>query len=309
MFVNYRGSVFGIIAWQWKYMVFFTVAAAIVVGADIAAVTFAPEYREMLRLPALPLGVVGGAIGIFTSFRTNSAYDRWWEGRKLWGRLINTSRHFTSQVLVYLRHESGEITELQTRLVRRHVAYVHVLRCLLREQNPQQDKEVAEFLDTGELEGLRGSSNATHALLFAQMKELQKEVDERRLDLFHQQLLDQSLRELLDIQGGCERIKKTPFPRGYGYIAERLILAFSVLFPLGIVADMSWLAIPMSVLVCTAFLLISEVGRVLEDPFTMFWPALPLTALSRTIEINLRERLGETKLPPMPVPDAKGILM
>jgi ion channel-forming bestrophin family protein len=72
---------------------------------------------------------------------------------------------------------------------------------------------------------------------------------------------------------------------------------------------MHWFTIPISVLVCASFLLISEVGRVLEDPFTMFWPALPLSALATTIEINLREQLGETDLPALPRPDARGILM
>ena len=79
--------------------------------------------------------------------------------------------------------------------------------------------------------------------------------------------------------------------------------------PLGLVKDLGWGAVPVTFLVCMAFLMINEVGRVLEDPFTMFWPALPLSALSKTIEINLRERLGETELPPMPVQDERGILM
>jgi putative membrane protein len=98
-------------------------------------------------------------------------------------------------------------------------------------------------------------------------------------------------------------------PRGYGYFAELLIQMFGVLLPLGLVQDLVWLTIPITVLVCLAFTLISEVGRVLEDPFTTFWPALPLSALSKTIEINLRERLGEEDLPPMPKPDERGILM
>ncbi|MCA9619570.1 MAG: hypothetical protein KC731_11110, partial [Myxococcales bacterium] len=108
---------------------------------------------------------------------------------------------------------------------------------------------------------------------------------------------------------GCERIKKTPLPRGYAFIAERLIMAFSFLFPLATVAELGWFVIPVSVLVCLAFTLISEAGRVLEDPFSTFWNGLPLMALSRTIEVNLRQRLGETDLPPIPGPDKHGILM
>jgi predicted membrane chloride channel (bestrophin family) len=122
--------------------------------------------------------------------------DRWWEGRKLWGRLVNLSRHFATQVQSYL---AGEPVSVRHELVRRHIAYVHVLRCLLRGQNPLEDDEVIA--------------------------------------------------------------------------------------------------------------LINEVGRVLETPFTMFWPTLPLSALSRTIEIDLRQRIGDTDLPLALQPDARGILM
>ena len=79
----------------------------------------------------MPVAVVGGAIGIFVSFRTNSAYDRWWEGRKLWGQLVNSSRHFCSQVLVYLPPGPAGPSPLQVELIRRQIAYVHALRVLL----------------------------------------------------------------------------------------------------------------------------------------------------------------------------------
>jgi putative membrane protein len=141
------------------------------------------------------------------------------------------------------------------------------------------------------------------------MRDLQLEVRGGKLELFHLQLLDGTLRDLINTQGGCERIKNTPFPRGYGYIAERLILVFSILLPMGMAEAMSWYAVPISILVCSGFLLISETGRVLEDPFTLFWPALPLAALSRTIEINLLERLGVSELPPALTPNERGVLM
>jgi putative membrane protein len=308
MFVDYRGSILGIIQWQWRAVLVFTLSAAAITLLYQFAPLLEPwvTLRPYLRLPALPLGVVGGAIGIFTSFRTNSAYDRWWEGRKLWGQLVNTSRHFATQVLSYLPDDDGE---LKRRLIERQIGYVHLLRCVLRAQNPENDDAARRSLGERLLSDLATSSNPTYAVLHLQLTELRDQARAGRLELFHLTLLDESIRTLLDVQGGCERIKKTPFPRGYGFIAERLILAFSLLFPLALVGEMGWLTIPMSVLVCTSFLLISEVGRVLEDPFTMFWPALPLSAISTTIEINLRERLGDPDRPPLPKPDAKGILM
>lgn len=300
MFVDYRGSILGLLGWQWKAVTVFLAAAVAIVLLDRVG------HLQQLRIPALPLGVVGGAIGIFVSFRTNAGYDRWWEGRKLWGQLVNLSRHFSSQVHGYLASERPEIRE---ELVRRHIAWVHMLRCLLREQKPLDDEDVRSFLSASDLQLVTGQSNMTHALLHRQLTTLTELSDAGRLEPRRLQSLDETLRGLIDVQGGCERIQKTPFPRGYGFIAERLIVCFGVLLPLGLVEPLGWLAVPLSLLVNLAFTLINEVGRVLETPFTLFWPALPLSALSKTIEINLRDRLGETDVPPLPRPDARGILM
>ena len=319
MFVDYRGSIFGLLAWQWKSVLLFLVASAAIVAAE----HFFVDHVEHVLLPVTPVAVVGGAIGIFVSFRTNSAYDRWWEGRKLWGALVNSSRHFTSQVLLYLpdpglggapREPSDlqrEPSDLQRALVHRHIAYVHALRVKLRGDSLSEDADVRSFVSTDELARLERESNPTYALLHTQMEALVAENQAGRLDAERLRSFDETIRALLDVQGGCERIKNTPFPRGYGFIADRLIMIYGVLLPLGIVGSVEneWIAIPLTLLVCLSFLLISEVGRVLEDPFTHFWPALPLSALSKTIELNLRQRLGDTDLPKPPKPNERGILM
>ena len=305
MFVSYRGSVLGLLSWQWRSFIAYGVIASLIVATDRLL-----EWK-WFEVTTLPLGVLGGAIGIFVSFRTNSAYDRWWEGRRLWGQLVNTSRHFTTQVLTFVdsRGESEAQRAPKHALVRRHIAYVHALRCALRGDDPLADADVKSFLDEDERASLKGESNLNHALLHRQQHELVQLADAGHIDTFRLQSLDRSIATLLDVQGGCERIKKTPFPPGYGFLASRLILAYAILMPLGIVADVGWAAIPLTMLVCIGFTLISEVGRVLEDPFTMFWPALPLSALSKTIEINLRQRLGDRDLPPMPKADERGVLM
>ena len=314
MFVTFRGSVWGLLRWQWKAAVLFTVASTAVVLLDL----YVGHHVEHVHLPVTPVAVVGGAIGIFVSFRTNSAYDRWWEGRKLWGRLINSSRHFATQVLAYLpapthggEHQPPLPSELQQTLVRRHIAYVHALRVLLRSESLADDAGFRAFVPEREAERTIAESNPTHALLHTQMRALVTEADAGRVDALRLQSFDETIRALLDIQGGCERIKKTPFPPSYRFIADRLIQAYAFMLPLGLVGTIenSWVTIPLTVLVCLSFALISEVGRVLEDPFTNFWPALPLSALSKTIEINLRQRLGDADLPALPQPDARGILM
>ncbi len=307
MMVSNKSSFMRLLVWQWKSVgIFFVLSGLVYLNWRY---TMVPH----IKLPTLPVSVIGAAIGIFVSFRTNSCYDRWWEGRKLWGRMINSSRHFCTQVLTYVDGgmDPKGPNELQRTIVRRHIAYVHTLRCLLRKQSPVQDEHVRAFLSPKELEAVAIESNATHALLHLQQRDLSKATDDQRLDGLRLQSLDRTIAAFLDIQGGCERIKKTPFPRGYEFIAKRLIMGFAILMPFALLDDLGWLAIPITVLICLGFELISEAGRVLEDPFTMFWNGLPLSAISRGIERNLRQRLGEdaSDLPPALTPDEKGILM
>jgi len=286
--------------WQWRFTLFFVLSALVVTGlVEIAGLTF-------LELPTLPLAVVGAALGIFVSFRTNQAYDRWWEGRKLWGRMINESRHWSSQATKYIDDEAS-----QRRLVHRHAAYVHALRSLLRQEDPFVDEEfTARIAETGDdVAELREETNLTHALLDRQFDAIVAHNREGTLTDFRLQSMDDTLRELINIQGGCERIKKTPMPPLYGLLATRLVEFYSVLFPLAVVAAIGWWTIPVTLLVCTAFSLIAEAGRVLEDPFTTFFNGLPLSAISRMIEVNTRQRLGEKDLPPMLKPTAGGVLM
>ncbi|HEU4404495.1 MAG TPA: bestrophin family ion channel [Polyangiaceae bacterium] len=301
MMVSNRGSVLALLAWQWRAVTAF-------VAAGVAVLIVHRWVWPGAKIPSLPLGIVGGALGIFVSFRTNSAYARWWEGRQLWGRLVNASRTLCSQALAYLPAE-GEGRALAATVVRRHIAYVHALRAVLRTQDLMADPDVRPFLAPAEYARLATESNANHALVHENYAALALAARKGWVDGHQLRAFDETLRTILDVQGGCERIKKTPMPRGYAFIAERLILAFSMLLPLATVEDLGAWVVPVNVLVCLAFSLISEAGRVLEDPFTLFWNGLPLTALSRTIEVNLRQRLGETDLPPIPGPNEKGVLM
>lgn len=297
--VSNSGSVFRLLFWQWRRVLLFTVISTL-------PVLLWREFPELgITLPGLPVAIAGGALGIFVSFRTNSAYQRWWEGRILWGGLVNVSRHFADQVLAYLR---GGDSAHPARLIRRHIAYVHVLRCSLRGQDPALDPDVGAYLLEEERE-LLSLSNPAHLLVQRQAADL---ADLRRsgdINEFELQSFDGSLRDVLNYQGGSERIKKTPLPRGYGFISDRLTVALGLLLPFSIVDEVGWLTIPLCVLVCLAFALISEAGRVLEDPFSLFFNGLPLYSISKTIERNLLEALGERDLPALPVVDQRGILM
>lgn len=302
MMVSNRGSVLRLLFWQWRYTLSYALTGAL---APLVHVTLGWHW---MKLPMAPLAILGSTIGIFVSFRTNQAYARWWEGRQLWGRMVNASRHFANQVLSYLpRGEGGAPSGLQRELVMRHVAYVHALRVALRTQDAAKDPELSRTI--GRELALLSRSNLGQALVAVQQRALAGAAERGELDGHRLQSLDTTLAELLAVQGGCERIKKTPMPRGYSFIADRLVLFFSVLLPFALAADLGWVIVPINLLLCLAFQLIGEAGRVLEDPFTMYWNGLPLSQLSTMIEVNLREELGDVELPKIPTVNADGILM
>jgi putative membrane protein len=288
-------STFRLLRWQARNI-------AIFMGLSIAVVV-AEELSGKLAgvLPQTPITVLGAAIGIYASFRTNSAYDRWWEGRKLWGQLVNTSRHFTQQVLAYIGDAPARS------FVLRQILYVHALRCELRGEDLTTDLDVARVNKECTVVEDPSRPSLCTRILRRQLNDLTGLADREKLDPRRLQSLDQTLATLLDVQGGCERIRNTPFPPSYGRITELLIRTYAVLLPLSIIDDLEWWSIPISIVVCLAFKLISEVGAVLEDPFTHAWDALPLHALSRTIERNLRDALGDS-LPPPAEPDRRGVL-
>lgn len=298
MTMNYQSQPFAVVQWQLNKIVFYGVVAFF---AWVMIDLFAWKW---LVLPVMPISIVGAAIGIFASFRANQAYDRWWEGRKLWGRMINSSRHWCDQVTRYLKPEDRAVSEA---LVQRHIAYVHALRCLLRGQQPYEDTDYLRFAE--DEPGLRKSTNLTHALLDRQLADLVPISDAGRLDGHRLESLDRTLMDFLNIQGGCERIKGTPLPRGVGFIVELLIQVFAFMLPFAMVHELGWVAIPLNMLVCLSFVLISEAGRVLEDPFSLYYNGLPLLSLSIKIERNLRERLGHETLPPSVQESPVGVLM
>jgi putative membrane protein len=298
MMVSNRASFLRVLVWQWKHSLVFLACGL------VAAV--AHEVFDLLpkSFPPSPAAIIGAAVGIFASFRANAAYQRWWEGRGLWGRLVNSSRLLSTQATAYLSPARAH------RVVLRHALYVHILRCQLRDDDPFADEHVKRLLgllavDDDTVARYRTQTSLCHALVDEGLKDCAAEPDlvPQRL-----QSLDATFAAFLDVQGGCERIKRTPMPRGYAFFVERLIFMFAAFFPLSVVADLSWFVIPLNLLVAMGFTLISETGRVLEDPFTWFYNSLPISQIAVNIERNTRQRVGDVDVPAAVVVDKEGIL-
>ena len=293
-----------------------------------------------ISVPMTPLNTIGVAVAFYIGFKNNQSYDRYWEARKIWGGIVNVSRTWANQTLTYISADNThsplqpdeatvisarEIAEEQRVLIYRHLAWINALRFQLRRKTPFSLKaegpiaqymqttdvgamraELARFLSDDELTVACDQVNTATQLMRLQGKHLRRLSEQDRLvDPFRLVHLMESITENYTLQGKCERIKNTPFPRQYAHFSDVFTWLFVLLLPLGIINEFAktetmhiWLAVPLTMLISWIFRTMEVVGDTSEDPFENFINDVPMTALCRTIEIDLRQMLGETDLPP-----------
>ena len=282
----------------------------ILVLYDVAVVAaYKVLHWDWVALPHIPLSLYGSAIGIIVAFRNQSSYARWWEARTLWGAVVNNSRTLARQVTTVMLPsndgEAGELKEYQRRLVYHEIAYAIALRQHLRGLEPWE--ELAPLLSEKELSELRDEKVVPLAIL-QQMSALLRQCEVRGWMVVVQwRALDSNLDNLMNAQGGVERIKNTPMPKQYDYFPQLFVQMYCMLLPLALVTNMGWFTPLGSTLVGFMFLALDKIGRDLEDPFENTIYDVPLTAITTTIEVNLRQLLGETVLPEAKKP-VRGVL-
>lgn len=274
-------------------------------------------HWEWVGSKNVPLALYGSAIGIIVGFRNNSSYGRWWEGRGLWGQIVNNSRSLARQALTTMHTHDAPVGEsatpaevdavqsLQRRLVHYQIAYVQSLRQHLRGLDPWP--EVERVLPEENLTAFRSSKNVPLSLQQAMGALLREAKQNGWLDRLEWQSMDRNLDDLADAQGGTERIKNTPLPKQYDVFPMLFVQIYCLLLPIGMVENLGWFTPLGSTLVGWMFLALDKIGRDLEDPFDNKIYDVPLTAICTTIEINLRQLLGETSLP-QPERPVNGVL-
>lgn len=275
----------------------------LLVTALSVAATWSYHRYPWLNLKITPFTLVGVPLGIFLGFRNNSSYDRFWEGRKLWGALVNTTRSFARQLTTFVEAKEGasadEIAAIEAeraRLVRIVIAYVHSFRHHLRDQDPRDGLDAA--LDTSDIARLEKHENVPIAILGLLGDKLADLRRRGHVHPFHAPVLEQSLVGLTDVQGACERIKTTPIPHSYTVLLHRIVGAYCTLLPFGLAQDLGWVSPFVVLVVSYALFGLDSIGDELEQPFGLDTNDLALGAISRTIEINLLRRIGATDVPP-----------
>lgn len=308
-----------------------------IVWAFVVYWLYAKAGFIFLRVPFLPIATVGTAVAFYVGFKNNAAYERFWEGRKIWGGVVNSSRAWAAGVMSYVDQgaETTAAHATKQELIYRHLAWVNALRVQLRKTSRFHDKpaaatkrrlkqhadhmrndwekEVSPFLSAEEFAAVSVHANPATHLVLRQGTEMAELVRAGRLDMFRQLELMNICNELYDLQGKAERIKATPFPRQYAEFSRMFTRVFVFLIPLGMLDVFSewidlakdWeagvLALPMvaaSGLVSWVFMTMEGIGDASEDPFERSMNDVPMNALAVVIERDLRQILGETDVRP-----------
>lgn len=241
------------------------------------------DYK--IQLNPGPFTLFGIALAIFLGFRNNVSYDRFWEGRKLWGALLNTARSLTRQAqsLTGYTKDSKEVRELVNYLI----AFTYTLKHQLRHTDPSED---LTRICGATLADQLGPAVYKPAVLIKKMGEWLKRARESgKLDPILAAQFDDNFNELSTILGGCERIAGTPIPYTYKVLLHRTVYIYCFLLPFGFVDSLGWMMPLIVVFIAYTFVALEAVADELEDPFGVEPNDLALNSMCYMIENTLLE--------------------
>lgn len=230
--------------------------------------------------------LLGITLSLLLVFRTNTAYDRFWEGRRQWGTLVNYSRNLAVLLDALLPDDA---TASRAYFAQTLSNFALALKGHLR-----NGVDFTELDDTGAGE-LQSLSHYAHvpsriaALLLRRTQMLRQDHLVNDADLITIRLYHQAL---LDVTGACERIKKTPIPFSYSFFIKLFITVYVLLIPFVLVATYGYFAIVATTLAAYALIGIEMIGDEIEEPFGLDCNDLPLNQIAQTIRRNMHEILG-----------------
>ncbi|UTW63876.1 hypothetical protein KFE98_06990 [bacterium SCSIO 12741] len=299
MYIQKRFSLSKIILFESKWVV------AILIYCHTVAVWYSynPNLSISISIPA----VLGTAISLFLGFRTNSAYERWWEARKIWGAVVNDSRTLVRKSLGFIQDSPEQSAkDSAKRIAYLQMAWCYALSKSLRKQDVLESLD--QFLTEQDLIWLSSQQNIPNAIIQLIEMELKQCRSRNQLDAYQFVSMDNTLTRLCDSMGMCERIKNTVFPTQYNFFTVFFIIIFVAILPFGLLEYLGYFTTLVTLVIGFTFFMIEAIAVFMQDPFENRPNDTPMTAISRTIEINIRQMLGETELPEAVKPE-NGVLL
>lgn len=302
---------------RWLHMVFRTHGSVVkevmprVLAATFVAIVvmLAQDRYPVLRrsLTTAPFLLTALPIGIILGFRNSSSYDRFWEARKHWGGLVNTTRSFSRQIDFLIRG-GDDAKAFKKQMAYRVMAAVHALRLTLRnEKSAKELEQLRPFLSDEEIAPLAVEPSPASVILHRVGQDLGIAYERGWIAEMHLPTLEQTVVGMTDVVGATERIKNTPTPVSYVLFIHRAVAFYCFLLPFGVLETIKLLTPVVCFFVSYALFSLDAIGDELDDPFRRTPNGLPLDFVARNIEIFMRRRLGETDVP-KPVETVDGIL-
>jgi putative membrane protein len=237
------------------------------------------EFQSTTAMHSL-LGIV---LGLFLVFRTNSAYDRWWEGRKLWGGMVNSTRNLALKIDAYL---GGSATDDRKFFAEMIPNFVYSTKEHLRQGTQFTELEVSDAETLEKLKQVKHTPNRIAGLMYERVNNLYKNGKITGDQLIN---VDKELKDLVDLMGACERIKTTPIPYSYSMFLKKFIFIYLVTLPFGFVTLSGYMTIPIVVVISYVILSVELIAEEIEDPFGRDVNDLPTDELSAKIRANIKE--------------------
>lgn len=280
--------VFGNIKWE------VLVVTAYAIGI---AVLYQNFHFTRISIPLSVPMLLGTVISLLLAFRSNQAYDRWWEARVIWGAIVNDSRTLGRQVLSFMQtgFEQDDLRQFQENFIRRQMAWNFCLSQRLRNEHAVAGLD--RFLTKRELTSITRYTNPASAILELHARDLNYAMEQGWLNQYQQVELDRTLSRLCDSMGKCERIKNTVFPATYSLYIHLAVNFFILMLPFALIQFFGLIEVPMVVVIAALFMLIEKMAINLQDPFENKPTDTPMTAISTTIERDLRQMLNDNHEP------------
>lgn len=259
------------------------------------------HYVNIAEVPAIGFTIFGVILSIFLSFRNNACYDRWWEGRKLWGALISQTRHICRDSHV-MRLQDREV------MMYRVMQFSGLLRDRLRKQPMSLSlSQIQLALNDEQWQKLQQHFNAPQFLLEQVQKDLATLYHRSELSDIIYDSLTKHIVALGDIHAGCDRISSTPLPFSYSVLLHRAVYSFCFILPFSLQASLGLWTPVIVALIAYLFLGLDALSAELEDPFGLQENDLPLDSIVRGVEREMMDSLGES-LPPLIKPYKSNLL-
>ncbi|WP_395067772.1 bestrophin family protein [Paraburkholderia silvatlantica] len=292
-----------LLAWRGSVLPQLLPRLFIVLVLSIIAVAAHDHILKLtVNLSTVPFSLIGIALAVFLGFRNSASYDRYWEGRKLWGQMLNETRSLVRQALTLPRSDDAAATrERAQELAGLLAALPHALRHQLRHTDPRADLE--SRLPPALLERVMASRYRPATLMLCASEWVRRETHESRLDGYAVLAFEHNLNGISDVIGGCERIVSTPLPFAYTVMIHRTVYFFCAMLPFGLVDSIGGLTPIFAVFVAYAFMAHEAIASQLEDPFGTEDNDLALNLMSAGIEAALHDLMGEPTTLPARAPE------